>query len=60
MDSSGHDPGDTATPTSGTPGSSAPEKTTQVPESAEHFENVLRRLVIEKEKSRAVPRAPLR
>ena len=60
MDSSGQEPGDTAAPTSGAPSPSAPDKTTQVPESAEHFENVLRRLVIEKEKSRAVPRAPLR
>lgn len=60
MDNTGHDPDGTEAPVTRDPDPSSSPDDTHLPESAEHFEHVLRRLVIEKEKSRVVPRAPLR
>lgn len=60
MDDSGRGPVGSKAPATRDSGQSSTEDDMHVPESAEHFEHVLRRLVIEKEKSRAVPRAQLR
>ncbi|MEM8959591.1 MAG: hypothetical protein AAGC86_17465 [Pseudomonadota bacterium] len=60
MDNSGQDPDGTEAPVTRDSDPSSSKDDTHLPESAEHFEHVLRRLVIEKEKSRVVPRAPLR